>query len=290
MRNSTRHNFLNTERNETTTMQTQTSAKQWIVSGLIGLLGIFGSGIAVAQDAILTDNVAVTVSNSVGNSRLATGTLRVTGPAGNRSSRNVYLKFDLAPLPAGVTGTNIAKATLIVYANTVRHAGTFDVVSLSGAWDGATITSATLPAPGVAEASEVSVTKDDYVAVDVTALVRDWVNGVATNAGLALVPNRSAIDVNFDSKETATASHPAQLNITMVNASVTGAVGVAGAAGLTGPIGATGPTGLTGATGATGATGVTGAAGGTGPTGLTGPTGGTGATGATGPTGADSLS
>ena len=270
-------------------MKNQSLVKFVSVSGLIAMLGIFWQGQVLATDAILTDDATVIVANPPGSSRQAVGTLRVTGPLGNSSSQHAYLKFALNTLPAGITGTNIAKATLTLFANTVRRAGKFDVVSLRGAWDEATITSATAPAPVVTEASGVTVAAAEYVAVDVTAVVRSWVDGVVTNDGLALVPNSTAAYVIFDSKEAG--AHPAQLSITTVAVGTTGAtgptgpVGAPGATGATGPTGATGSTGTTGATGATGITGVTGATGATGAIGVTGTTGAAGVTGATGVTG-----
>src|SRR5204862_245909 len=145
---------------------------------------------------------------------------------------------------------------------------------------GATIASALLAPP-----------KNEFLLVDVTAIVKDWLDGVAPNDGVALVANGTdGVVLRLDSKENSKTGHAPLLDITLAGseaatAGPTGPTGAAGATGTTGATGATGATGPTGGTGPTGATGDTGATGPTGATGDTGPTGSTGATGATGDTG-----
>jgi hypothetical protein len=142
------------------------------------------------------------------------------------------------------------------------------------------------PSLGSTEISSVEVGSADaqnFIAIDLTNLVRDWLDGAFDNNGIALVQDGS-ISVLFNSKENTASSHEARLDITL--RSLGEYVGASGPTGATGPIGPTGPTGDTGATGPTGATGNTGATGATGAQGPTGPTGATGETGATGATGA----
>ncbi len=111
----------------------------------------------------------------------------------------------------------------------------------------------------------------------------------APNNGFLLKANAGAPTtlVSFDSKESATTSHPATLEIILTNPA--GAAGPTGPQGATGAPGATGPTGPSpmGATGPTGASGITGPSGaaGVGATGQTGPTGSPGVTGQAGPQG-----
>ena len=80
------------------------------------------------------------------------------------------------------------------------------------------MTSATVPTPTEVEATGVGVAKNDFVTVDLTGLVRDWIDGVVTNDGIALIPNGSDVNVLFDSKEAVLAILPARLIITMVAA------------------------------------------------------------------------
>ena len=246
--------------------------KASIVSVFVVMMGFFWPSQSDATEAILTDDATVAVAKPAGSSRMSASALRVVGPLNNKSEQNAYLKFDFSPLPAGTTGTNIAKATLVLYANAVRKAGTFDVVAVNGAWTESAVTSATVPSPTEVKATGVEVAEDDFVTVDLTGLVRDWVNGVVTNWGIALIPNTSAVDVQFDAKETEKGSHQARLIITTVNAGATGTTGAAGAQGSTGLTGPAGATGTTGAAGAQGSTGLTGSAGPTGATGAVGMT------------------
>jgi len=58
--------------------------------------------------------------------------------------------------------------------------------------------------------------KNNFVVIDVTQAVKDWLNGTVVNNGLALQPNGSAVNVTFNSKESTTTSHNPQLNISLI--------------------------------------------------------------------------
>jgi hypothetical protein len=167
------------------------------------------------------------------------------------------VQFDLTALPGGTTASGIGKATLLLFVNKLGEAGAINIAEANGAWTETAVTGMNAPVAGAAIASGVSVaTASDYVAVDVTQAVKDWLNGTP-NDGLIITAAAAGTNVAFDSKESTTTSHPATLMIVLNG-------------GPAGPTGATGPAGATGATGATGSTGSTGA---TGPTGPTGPAG-----------------
>ena len=202
------------------------------------------------------------------------------GPATRRA--RAYLQFDLdttgttatSTLPVGTQATDIEKATLLLFLDGVEGDGALVLRPVTGpVWEEATITYRNAPELGAAVAT-VPVTssrKDGFVAIDVTGLVMDWLDGVLPNHGLALTARSpDALSMSFDSKENGATSHVARLDVTLAG----------GAVGPTGPTGATGATGPTGPTGA----GVAGSAGATGATGPTGATGATGATGSVGPT------
>jgi hypothetical protein len=114
-----------------------------------------------------------------------------------------------------------------------------------------------------------------FVSIDVTAQVKGWLTGNA-NYGFEITPSLAAPGtvVTFDTKESTTTAHVAQLDLTLVNQ------------GPAGPVGPTGPQGPAGNTGPTGPQGPAGPKGATGPSGPQGPTGLTGNPGAQGPTGA----
>jgi hypothetical protein len=206
---------------------------------------------------------------------------------GGPNAFQALAQFDLSALPSDATSGNISKATLILFVKSVTAAGTINVSTANGSWTESTVNGNTAVSAGSAVASGVSVsTAGAYIYVDATNAVKSWVTTPASNNGFVITPNDGVVNVSFDSKESTSTSHPAELVVTLAAA---GSPGATGATGPTGAMGATGPTGATGATGPTGATGATGVGttGNTGPTGPTGATGatGVGTTGSTGPTG-----
>src|SRR5262249_59961728 len=87
-----------------------------------------------------------------------------------------------------------------------------------GGPEGATA-AATAPPPGRDEVAGVPVTPRDrntFVLVDLTDLVRDWLDRVLENNGVVLQPNAAGIAVAFDSKENTGTSHEPQLEITLL--------------------------------------------------------------------------
>ncbi len=275
-----------------------------LLSSLLFAILTFLPGLSFAQQAILTDD-AFTSSASGAKNFGKQVNLLVQGAAGSSLEKRSFLKFDLSVLPAGATGSNVGTATLRLFVNKVAKAGSFDVMRVIGDWNEQTITDNAAPALGSVEADGVSVEAGDvqsFIKVDLTNLVKDWVDGVAVNHGIAIVPNTEGADVSFDSKENKTSSHEASLNIALEplqgaqgptgpqglkgDKGDTGSQGPTGSQGAMGPTGPTGPQGPTGATGPTGAIGPTGPIGATGAQGSIGLTGAMGATGPQGPTGA----
>ncbi len=131
------------------------------------------------------------------------------------SIQTAYIQFDLSSIPAGYTSSNIAKATLKLYVNTVTKAGSFNVDFVNGTWTEKKITSSLAPALGTTIVSSVALTSanvKDYVLVDITAAVGEWLDGTQANDGIALVAN-SPLSATFDSKENAAQSHPPELDI-----------------------------------------------------------------------------
>ena len=209
-----------------------------------------------------------------------------------------FLKFNLATLPSGMVAADVEKATLKLFVSKRRKAGSFDVFAVTGPWSEQRITHRT--APGLADHAEtgapVSVGGvNQFVTVDVTTLVRDWVDFIATsgasgraNNGVALV-SHSRLSAEIDSKESDSTAHDAALEIVLAGGGGVGPAGPIGPQGLPGATGATGPQGPQGATGATGGQGLPGDTGATGATGPQGPQGAIGVTGATGLTGPQGL-
>src|SRR5690348_16672439 len=150
-----------------------------------------------------------------------------------------YIRFDLSRIPtAGAAGTitsaMVQKATLRLFVTAVTAAGPFDVFEMGGNnstqnWAEGTITyssqsSYTLFKPlasGIQVSYPTPNSKNQYIIVDVTQAVKDWLdclnNGCTSgqyNNGIVLKPSSgSSISATFSSKEDTTASHDPELNI-----------------------------------------------------------------------------
>ena len=244
-----------------------------IFSFLCGL-AVFPAA-ALAQTVPLTQDAYVVPANPT-NFGTAT-TLQVGADAAE-----ALVQFDLTGLPAGITGSNVAKATLTLFVDSVSVAGTVKISVANGPWLESAVNGLNPPVPGAAVGDVPVSVANNYVTVDATQAVQDWVNGPSTNDGFIITPSPATplVVVEFDSKENTATSHPATLAITLVNSGPTGATG---AQGPTGPAGATGAQGPAGATGSQGPAGPTGAMGTQGPA---GPAGAMGAQGPAGPAGA----
>ena len=249
---------------------------------------VMGAGVAQATDATLTGDAHVNQAHPTTNYGGMSNVYVGNGATG-------FFQFDLASLPAGTTAAQISKATVRLYVNRVLTAGTVSFAPVTSAWSEGTVTFATVPTVGGAFGTAGVGAAQQYVVVDVTALVQGWVTFPATNFGFAVTA--ATANVLFDSKENDETAHHARLDVTIASqgaAGVTGATGAAGLPGIAGANGATGATGsqgiqglagVAGSTGATGAAGLQGAAGVAGLVGATGLNGSTGATGLAGSTG-----
>jgi hypothetical protein len=146
-----------------------------------------------------------------------------------------YIQFNLGSIPSGA---QVSKATLKLYVHTVTAGGSFNVDFVNGSWAESTITSNLSPALGTMIAASVPITaasKNQYVLIDVTSALQEWLAGSQPNDGIALVANGS-FNAGFDSKESATTSHSPELDVVFAGGSggtITGVLTAAGS-GLTG--------------------------------------------------------
>lgn len=272
---------------------------------------------SVYADGVLKDD-AYTQTGTPNQNFGTNANLRVA------SGVNSYLKFDLSNLPPGTSANDVAKVTLRLWVNTVTTPGSFDIRRITGVWNESTLTSNTAPSLGSLDISGVTITAQDvdsFVTVDLTPLVKDWINGIVPNNGLAIVANAVNTNIRFDSKENGQTSHEARLEIRLTGSkglnwkgawssttnyvaddavSFNGSSWIAKQSNINstpvegadwtmiaqkGDTGATGATGLTGPQGPIGPTGATGATGPSGPEGPAGPTGPQGVQGPQGPEG-----
>lgn len=231
---------------------------------------------ALALDAPLAADAHI--SSALPNSNFgATSTLNVGGGA------SALLRFDLGALPPGLSATRLVRANLLLYVNRVGTPGAVEVQAINSAWSENGVMASNAPAlAGAGSGISVATAQaQQFISVDLTALVRQWISNPGSNFGIALTPALSAPGtvVFLDSKENTSTAHVARLDLTLADQ---GPKGDTGATGATGPKGDPGAPGAKGDTGAQGPKGDTGASG---PQGIPGPVGATGATGAAGVSG-----
>jgi len=170
-----------------------------------------------------------------------------------------YFKFNLANLGPSVNGSNVSKATLVLYVDAVLSPGNMDVYQVNGSWSESTITFNNAPGLGSQILSALPVTKTGYLSLDITSTVQAWLNGTLANNGIALLPSSgSQISASFDSKENLFTSHTAQLTPVLISVGPQGPQGPQGLQGPQGQLGPQGPQGTQGAQGPQGVQGVQG--------------------------------
>ena len=162
-----------------------------------------------------------------------------------------FVKFDLSPLPSGIAGSDIVKATLRFWVRDVYRAGQLDISTVVGSWDESTLTKNNQPSINTSFTSVdiSSADEGNYVSVDVTLAVQNWVDGVVLNDGLALQPDAaSGYDVNvaLGSKESSL-QQAMQIEVILDNTGPQGPPGPQGPVGPPGPVGPQGPQGEPGA-------------------------------------------
>jgi Chaperone of endosialidase len=151
----------------------------------------------------------------------------------NGTKQVSYIQFDLTPIPSS---SSVSKATLKLYVNAVTKTGSFNVDYVNGTWAEETITYSMAPALGSAIANNVTLTtadKNQYVLIDITPALQAWLGGSQPNDGIALVAN-STFNASFDSKENATTSHPAELDVVFSGGGTITGVLTGSSSGLTG--------------------------------------------------------
>ena len=165
--------------------------------------------LASAADARLAADAYISTNSPNGNFGGA-ASVHIGGPG----ARRALLRFDLSTLPPGSTGASVARANLVIFADQAGTGSTFNVVRLNSPWAEGTVSNNSVPIFGTAEVTAVPLSADSsFAAVDVTALVKAWLNGTLANNGLALVPNAAGSQIDLDSRENSTTGHYARLDI-----------------------------------------------------------------------------
>ena len=162
-----------------------------------------------------------------------------------------FIQFNLSSLPANA---NVSKATLRLYVDAITSAGTVDVYEVNTPWTEGALNFTNAPTPGISATGSKptaisSANVSQFVLIDITTLVQDWLNGTVANNGIALKLTSSAGGISFDSKESPLTSHEPELEVTLADP---GPQGPQGQQGPAGPQGAQGPQGPAGPQGVSG--------------------------------------
>ena len=195
------------------------------------------------------------------------------------------IQFNLSGIPANAS---LQKASLRLYVDAVQTPGAFDVYPVESAWTENQVNFQNAPALGASATGGKPLTisraaQNDFVLVDITTLVQQWINGETPNNGLALALIGTTGCFSFDSKESIFTSHEPELEVVLNSIpgpqGPQGTLGPAGPQGTAGPQGPAGPQGTPGLQGPAGLPGPAGAPGPSGPPGLQGPQGSPGFSG-----------
>ena len=168
-----------------------------------------------------------------------------------------FVKFDFSTVPP-IPVSQLLKATLRLWVNSRIVTGSVSILPATGAWTEVVTYNSSPPQgvcfPGIpcGYVAGIPIAKQ-WLTVDVSSTVREWLAGTRANNGFAITSQGGA--ATFDSKESTTTSHGPELELVF--------------SGPPGPPGPTGPTGAAGPRGPQGYQGIQGPAGPAGPAGVT---------------------
>ncbi|MGA2961835.1 MAG: DNRLRE domain-containing protein [Candidatus Korobacteraceae bacterium] len=132
------------------------------------------------------------------------------------SGQSSLIQFDLSVLPAGLTASQISKASLRLFVNDVITSGGIDVSPVTSAWSESAVTYNTAPTVGAPVVSNVPVsTTNTFLVIDITSTVQQWITSPAQNFGVEITnaAAQPSTTVLFDSKESTLTSHEPELEI-----------------------------------------------------------------------------
>lgn len=213
-----------------------------LFSLLILSSGICGAAAAQgAYSATLEDDAHVIAGSSKRNPFAQSLLVRSGGG-------DAFLKFTLTGLPQGTTGGQIDSAYLRVFISKAQGSGSLSVHSVSGIWNENFLSGANTPDVTSVPADIESVAvanRYKYVLLDVTPIVRQWVDGEIENHGVALrATGTGKVGIDIDSKENSKTGHGPELLVSLrYTAGPAGIQGPMGPQGFQGPQGEVGPKG-----------------------------------------------
>lgn len=134
------------------------------------------------------------------------------------ANETVFIEFDTASLPTGISAAEIQKANLWLWVGAVKAPGSFVVRRVTQPWTEESISGMLAPLTVAFDPIQTfEIDSDDdqgWMVVDVTALVQGWVENAFPNHGLALVANTGASFV-LDSKENEKTGKMARMDVTL---------------------------------------------------------------------------
>jgi hypothetical protein len=150
------------------------------------------------------------------------------------------LQFDLSTLPPGTTAAQVTKATAYIFVNKVTTTGYINLAQVNTAWTESGIDYTNKPgngtpfttSPGILLTAGPTGQTQQFIAVDITAQVKYWLNNPGTNYGLTIIPD-STVAAAIDAKESTADSNNALLDIELATNGPSGPSGVTGATGVT---------------------------------------------------------
>ncbi len=225
-----------------------------VKSSIVLVALVAAMAVASVQSRALADTLSATDDGDVHLSAphgqgTSAGTLTVRDVGGG-GHRRAYIRFGTEPLPDAMTGEAIAKATLRLWIDKVFTVGEVDLHLVTEDWSELDLGDGPTPSVGTPFATIAieAADRSNYLLIDITDVVRDWIDGNVENFGIAISPRHVALSIS--SKETGVSGHSPEIEVVTALA-----LGGSSGSGTTGPAGPAGPPGSTGATGTTGPTG-----------------------------------
>jgi hypothetical protein len=151
---------------------------------------------------------------------------------GSKATR-AFLRFDLSVLPPSAA---ISRATLRLWAASVRDGGPLDLRLVLAPWVETTIKDVNAPSVGASIGGVTLTVGGRWVTADITSTVKAWVDGSTPNNGLAIVgATADAISATIGAKE---GVHSSDIEVFVASS---GPSGPPGPPGVPGPPGTQGP-------------------------------------------------
>ncbi len=161
----------------------------------------------MAAQTLLTTGTTF-VSSALADINLSFSAITVVGTGPDYQDSISFLKFDLPSLP--VESVDSAILRLFVFAKTGVSPSPIAVNRVTSDFDINTVTYTTRP-PYVPTASTADISADEvlqYIEIDVTAPINQWLNGTFPNYGIALTNPDGTTSIQFGGKPIGDAYEP----------------------------------------------------------------------------------